>query len=334
MTNKTDPILRFHGQYEFLNNFYPAKLLFDGILYYNSEAAYQAHKSEKHEDRKQFATMEPDAAKKLGNKLPIRPDWEDVKLELMEKIVWEKFTQHPELAQKLLATGDAYLAEGNYWHDLYWGIDDVTGEGANHLGQLLMALREKFRQEGIPENTAAVSDTVLHFGNIALTDGDITGLNTDCIVCAATSPDLRPGAGLDGAIHREAGPELLEACLSLDGCQTGEAKLTRGFKLKSPFVIHTIGPVYRTENAEELLKRCYCSCLNLALESDLHSISFPIISTGKFRFPKKLAAQIAVSSVREWLIHHPDSDMQIFFSCVVHELFELMQGYLTTETQA
>lgn len=332
MNNQTESILRFHGQYEFLNNFYPAKLSFQGIIYYNSEAAYQAQKSESFEARKQFATMEPDAAKKLGNTLPVRADWDIVKLELMEQILYAKFTQNPKLAKKLLETGETYLAEGNYWHDTYWGIDDETGIGENHLGQLLMALRERFRQEGVPNNVDAVQDQCHYFGDhILLTDGDITQLNTDCIVCAATNPDLRPGAGLDGAIHREAGPELLEACLAMNGCQIGQAKLTQGYNLKARFVIHTIGPIYRTQNDQALLASCYDSCLNLAWESSFSSIAFPIISTGKFHFPKKLAAEIAVRSVRNWLRKHPEANMNIVFSCVVHELFEIMHTVLKND---
>jgi O-acetyl-ADP-ribose deacetylase (regulator of RNase III) len=132
--------------------------------------------------------------------------------------------------------------------------------------------------------------------------GDITTLKVDVIVNAANRT-LLGGGGVDGAIHRAAGPELLEACRDLDGCETGEAKITPGFQLPACYVIHTVGPVWHggKNREEELLQQCYQSCLELALKYHLSTIAFPNISTGVYGFPKELAAKIAIGTVKEFL---------------------------------
>lgn len=113
----------FRGEYDFLSNFYPTKISFDGITYYNSEAAYQAQKCLRQTDKEQFALLSADESKRLGRKVEARPDWDAVKLELMERVVREKFAQNPTLARDLLDTGERELKEGNRWKDLYWGVD-------------------------------------------------------------------------------------------------------------------------------------------------------------------------------------------------------------------
>ena len=140
---------------------------------------------------------------------------------------------------------------------------------------------------------------------ITLFRGDITTLKVDAIVNAANR-SLMGGGGVDGAIHRAAGPELLKACRLLDGCETGEAKLTPGFLLPASFVIHTVGPVWHDGNTreQELLGLCYTNSLELALLKGLTSIAFPNISTGVYGFPKALAAEIAMASVKEFLVKH------------------------------
>lgn len=137
---------------------------------------------------------------------------------------------------------------------------------------------------------------------IELINTDITTLAIDAIVNAANS-SLTGGGGVDGAIHRAAGPQLREYCITLKGCKTGHAKITPGFNLRAKYVIHTVGPVWNngTENEEELLRMCYENSLQLAIENNIRTIAFPCISTGAYRFPFDKAASIALSTIDEFL---------------------------------
>ncbi len=157
--------------------------------------------------------------------------------------------------------------------------------------------------------------------------GDITRLAVDAIVNAANS-SLLGGGGVDGAIHRAAGPDLLRACLELDGCPTGSAKATPGFRLSARWIFHAVGPVWRggTHGEAELLAGCYRRSMELAREHGVRSLAFPAISTGIYRFPRQQAAEIAVTTVR---IAAPASGVgQVLFCCFDHETEQLYRDLL------
>jgi len=158
--------------------------------------------------------------------------------------------------------------------------------------------------------------------------GDITALAVEAIVNAANS-SLLGGGGVDGAIHRAAGPQLLAECRTLGGCPTGEARITGGYRLRAKHVIHTVGPVWRGggESEEELLARCYRSSLALAGAHGLRSIAFPAISTGIYGFPRPRASEIAVAETRRALAEAPAIE-RVLFVCFDRETLALYERAL------
>jgi len=160
---------------------------------------------------------------------------------------------------------------------------------------------------------------------LELVEGDITKQDTEAIVNAA-NPTLLGGGGVDGAIHRAAGPELLEECRTLGGCQTGDAKITKGYRLKAKHVIHTVGPVYHRDGprAPELLASAYRRSLEVASGNNVRSVAFPSISTGAYGYPMEEAAPIALRTAIDYLKTHPDIELVRFvlFGQRAYEVYE------------
>jgi len=164
---------------------------------------------------------------------------------------------------------------------------------------------------------------------IEVIQADITRLPADAIVNAANS-SLLGGGGVDGAIHRAAGPDLLHECRLLGGCKTGTAKLTKGYQLPAQYIIHTVGPVWNggSKNEENFLAQCYEQCLLIALEKGIKTIAFPNISTGIYGFPKDKAAAIAWQTVRAFIESDPDALDTISFVCFDAENYSLYRQLL------
>ncbi len=167
---------------------------------------------------------------------------------------------------------------------------------------------------------------------IFLIDEDITSLEIDAIVNAANNT-LLGGGGVDGAIHRAAGKELLQECKLLNGCETGDAKITKAYNLKAKYIIHTVGPVWRGGYNDEanLLKNCYLRCLQIAVENNITTIAFPNISTGVYNFPKKMAAEIAIFIVTEFLSQNISIE-KVIFATFDDENYEIYKSLLCSSS--
>lgn len=167
---------------------------------------------------------------------------------------------------------------------------------------------------------------------ILIEQGDITKLDVVCIVNAANK-SLLGGGGVDGAIHRAAGPGLLQECRTLHGCETGQAKITGGYHLKAKYVIHTVGPVYSGKPSDaDRLASCYWNSLTLARQYDIHSIAFPAISTGVYGYPPEEAVPIAMETVTSWLNENSDYSLTVLMSCFNQRIFDLYQDFIKKNT--
>lgn len=165
---------------------------------------------------------------------------------------------------------------------------------------------------------------------IKVLQGDITKLEVDAIVNAANR-SLLGGGGVDGAIHRAAGRSLLEECKTLNGCETGQSKITKGYNLSAKYVIHTVGPVWSGGNKQEreLLKSCYYTALELARKNNIKTIAFPSVSCGVYRFPIEEACQIAISTVKEYLNNYDGFEKVIFIN-PSEDIVEIYKKILTS----
>lgn len=166
---------------------------------------------------------------------------------------------------------------------------------------------------------------------INIVQADITQLKVDAIVNAANE-SLLAGGGVCGAIHRAAGPELQEECRSLGGCETGQAKITKGYRLPAKYIIHTPGPIWHggQHQEAELLASCYKSCLNLATQHGIKTIAFPAISCGIYGFPVEKAAKIAVKEVSAFLAKHPDIET-VHLTCFDQNMYDIYQHELQSQ---
>jgi O-acetyl-ADP-ribose deacetylase (regulator of RNase III) len=176
--------------------------------------------------------------------------------------------------------------------------------------------------------------TQVNQARLELTQGDIARQDTDAIVNAANN-SLLGGGGVDGAIHRAAGPELLVECRTLGGCQTGDAKLTQGYRLKARYIIHTVGPIYRGSPRDaELLASCYRRSLEIASAHHLHSLAFPSISTGAYGYPVEQAAPVALQAVVEYLQAHGDLELVrlVLYDRYTYQAYERALEHLLPST--
>lgn len=223
------------------------------------------------------------------------------------------------------------LKDGTYLTPVFTDLDEMMkGEGTDSITMLFSELLEMALSwencAGIVINprgngfvlTKELLEAMRGYtpqSRIAVTQGDITKFHGDAIVNAARH-SLLGGGGVDGAIHRAAGPELQEECKTLHGCRTGEAKMTKGYNLPAEHIIHTAGPRYGSEKDPEMrLAACYLNSLDLAMQNDLHSIVFPCISAGAFGFPKDTAAEAALKAICFWLDRRRDYVMNVYICC-------------------
>ena len=314
------------------SNWYRREFVIDDFKYLHVEQFMMAQKAKLFHDSERYTAIlratKPWECKDLGKQVtPFdSKTWDTVRYEVVKAGNRAKYEQNPDLKAKLLDTGNAILAEASPKDDI-WGIGldaDAAANtapsewpGQNLLGKILMELRAEFSGEQKP-----VSETA-----IRLVQGDITKVSDVEAIVNAANKSLLGGGGVDGAIHRAAGPKLLEECRGLHGCDTGEAKITGAYDLLCKHVIHTVGPVWSggNRNEEKLLAACYRNSLQVAVDHKIRTIAFPSISTGVYSYPLEEAAMIAVRTVNQFVEEHPgDLDIVewVLFDQKTYDVYE------------
>ncbi len=314
-------ITRFRREYDFLSNFYAAPMQLDGVTYLNGEAAFLAQKCADPADREKFALLAPTQARQLAETLPARPDWDSQCLAAMRRVLRAKFTQNPQLARYLVQTGTVPLADGNPWHDTFWGVDMKTGQGQNRLGQLLMELRAQLAAEGLPAAADALPPRS-HTAADGLTAvlGDITQIACEGMGHAA-EPSLLQSIWEEPSIWRAAGPDLEAACRSHGPIAVGQAAVTPAGQLPAQWVLHAAGPCYKVKNDAALLAQTWQGLLAAAAQKGLRTLALPAVSAGRASFPRKAAAAAAVNAVRCWNADHPDAPFAVTFVTTDYQLY-------------
>lgn len=286
---KTIKFYRTGDAYGCFSNFSAHSITIDRVEWRTSEHYFQAMKflDPKLQNKAREINSPMDVARfGRDRSLPLRPDWDIVKDDIMGQAVFAKVIQNQEMFDTLLSTGNDHLVEHTQ-NDFYWA-DGGDGTGKNMLGIILMEVREAIKRA---------------MGNVEVIQGDITNLNVDAIVNAANK-SLTGGGGVDGAIHRAAGPELKTYCAKFKGCKTGEARVSSGYGLHAQYIIHAVGPVWfeGEKNEDEKLYSAYRNSMIIAEEVKAKVVAFPNISTGAFRFPFDRATVIQRFSIVSFLM--------------------------------